>query len=83
MTYTFLGPPRIAHVLCFPNGNVAVFDQYDRQMPEYQGNRDALPRIRAAIAANNWEVEWRGEQYYRVRATTEIAADEPHAGNFQ
>lgn len=36
------------HVYIFPNGMVACFDQYDEQMPKYQGRKEeALPKLQA------------------------------------
>lgn len=41
---------RIENVYCFPNGMVAVTDQYGQQMPEYQGRYDEVwPKIQLDI----------------------------------
>lgn len=43
-------PKRIKTVIAFPNGMVAVCDQFGEQMPEYQGERnEMLPKIMAAV----------------------------------
>jgi hypothetical protein len=33
-----LGNPKPTSIFFFPNGNVAVCDQYGQQMPKYQGS---------------------------------------------
>lgn len=41
--------PKITNVYHFTNGMVATFDQYGKQMPEFQGRFDEVePKIRAA-----------------------------------
>lgn len=47
----FKGEPlRIASVFIFPNGNVAVCDQFGEQMPEYQGKWEEIKdKLLAAI----------------------------------
>lgn len=42
----------IASVFYFPNGNVAVCDQFGKQMPEYQGGtgKEMQPIIDAHVA---------------------------------
>ncbi len=44
-------PKIIASVFYFPNGNVAVCDQFGQQMPEYQGGtgKEMQPIIDAQI----------------------------------
>lgn len=40
---------RITHVYSFSNGMMMVFDQYGKQMPEFQGpTEEMVPKIRAA-----------------------------------
>jgi hypothetical protein len=37
---------KITHVYTFPNGMVIVFDQFGKQMPEYQGRvEEVIPKI--------------------------------------
>ncbi len=41
--------PKITHVYLFENGMCMVFDQYDQQMPEFQGrSEEFIPKIKAA-----------------------------------
>ena len=52
--------PRITHVYAFTNGQTMVFDQFGKQMPEFQGqSAEVEPKIRAAgfsgdIAHGTW-----------------------------
>jgi hypothetical protein len=53
--------PKIAAVYVFKHGMVMTFDQYDQQMPEYQGRReDVIDKIRAVYDGPIHEgVVWR------------------------
>lgn len=50
----------IRSVTVFPNGNVAVGDQFDQQMPEYQGRYEEVKeRLKAACPP---DVDWVGRR---------------------
>jgi hypothetical protein len=51
------GEPTISAVFHFPNGMVAVTDQYGEQMPAYQGRYEDVRE--AIVAAGFPESRWR------------------------
>lgn len=51
----------------FPNGMLAVCDQFGKQMPEHQGEaREKAAPLRALIQANGWRVEWNDSRGVRT-----------------
>lgn len=49
---------RIENVYCFPNGMVAVTDQFGQQIPEYQGRyEDVWPKIESRL--RSWTTVYR------------------------
>lgn len=53
-------PPKITTVYSFTNGMTMVFDQFGKQMPEYQGKtEEVLPKIKASgFEGQAEEVSW-------------------------
>ncbi len=53
----------ITNVYSFTNGMTMVFDQYGKQMPDFQGStREVVPKIRAAgFAGEILYGSWRGD----------------------
>lgn len=58
---TMTDKPTIKNVYSFPNGMTMVFDQFGKQMPEFQGKtEDVVPKIRDAGFVDQIEFrEWR------------------------